>query len=181
MVMTTYALQLLDDPVTRYTVHADEQRIGEIRCQAMHACVLHLGEQRFWLLQDEVASATAAGGSLLSRFVNKLRLNRGYTLRDEREPLARARRHWNPLRKRDWIDFDPLTSPPLRATPRGMLDSNIDLTRDGAAAGAMRVVGLMQDRVTLACAGFDPVQAAFLMYVVHHCWGNDPHVKMALP
>lgn len=175
--MTSFALQLLDDAVTRYSLHAGDQQIGEIRYREMHACVLHLGEQRLLLVEDDVAAVAVAGGSLLRRFVHKLRFNRGYSLRDGEQALARARRHWNPLRNQDWIECWPHPeAAALHATPRGMLMSGIDLTRDRCSLGEMHVVGLQQHRITLTCAELDPPRAAFLMYVVHRVWGNNPYL-----
>ncbi len=174
--MTTYSLKLLKDQVARYAVFADAQRIGEVRYHAMHADVLYLGDQALWLVADAVADAAAREASLLVRFANMLRLNRSYSLRDASSTLAQARRHWNPLRGRDWIDYEAAPAAPLRATPRGMLNGGIDLVRAGAPAGSMRVVGLLQDSVTLDAPGFESAQAALLMYAVHRCWGANPNV-----
>lgn len=179
--MTTFSIKLLDDAVVRYAVFAGGGRIGEVRYHAMHADVLYLGDQALWLIADAVADAAARDASLLVRFANRLRLNTSYSLRDAEATLAQARRHWNPLRGRDWIDYEAPPEAPLRATPRGMLNGGIDLARAGAPAGAMRVVGLLQDSVTLDAPGFSPAQAAFLMYVVHRCWGNNPHVGHSPP
>lgn len=91
--MSQYSLWLIDDAVVHYTVHGANERIGEIRWQAMHASALHLGESRYWRVHDEAAAVAAAGGSLLAGFVKKLRLNRSYTLRDDHTDLAKAQRH----------------------------------------------------------------------------------------
>jgi hypothetical protein len=179
--MSVYTLQLLDDPVVRYRFEAGAAPIGEIRRQAMHADILYLGEHGYWLVEDAIAEAAASGASLATRLLRALRFNRSYSLRDESQKMASAARHWNPLRNADWIDYSESSGAPIRATPRSVLGGDIDLTRAGTAIGSMAVVGLLQHRVTLDCNEFAPIQAAFLMYVVHRCWGNNPYVGASSP
>jgi hypothetical protein len=179
--MSVYSLQLVDDPVVRYRFEAGAAPIGEIRHHALHAEILYLGERGYWLVEDAIAEAAASGASLATRLLRALRFNRRYSLRDEQQTLATAARRWNPLRKVDWIDYSESSGPPIRATPRGMLSGGIDLTRASTTIGNMAVVGLLQHRVTLDCNEFAPAQAAFLMYVVHRCWGNNPYVGASPP
>ena len=178
--MSDFSLWLIDDPVTQYSVHAGAARIGEIRWQSMHASVLHLGERRCWLVHEEAAAVAAADGSLLSRFLMKLRLDRTYSLREDDIELARARRNWKPGRKRDWIELRDASDPAvLKAIPRGLLGSHIDLERNGASAGAMAIIGAWRNGVSLRCPGLEPGQAVLLMLAVQRAWGNDPHVRFA--
>lgn len=179
--MISYTLQLLDDPVTTYRFEAGDAAIGEVRPHAMHAQILYLGERGYWLVEDAVADAAADGASVVGRFMQKLRFNRSYSLRDERQTLASAKRHWNPLRNIDWIEYSEGSGAAIRATPRSLLGGGIDLERSGVAIGRMAVVGLLQHRITLDSNEFSPAQAAFLMYVVHRCWGNNPYVGATAP
>ena len=174
--MPAYTLQRVDDPVTRYRLHADDARIGEVRIDTAHRYAVYAGERRAWLVRDDVADA-AAGATLLARFAHTLRFNRRYSLRDAGQVVARAQRHWNPLRNRDWIDFDPGEHGlAFRATPRGLFSGSIPLTSGTQAIGEMRIVGVLRHRVALDCPGLDALQAALLMVVAHEAWGNDPYV-----
>lgn len=180
--MSGLTLWRVDDAVHSHTLHRGGERIGEIRWNAMHAHILQLGEADYWLVHQESAAAVEAGGSLLSSVIGKLRLNRTYILRDGDTDLARATRHWKPLRNRDWIELHlPGGDASLQAVPKGMFGGQIDLRRGVETVGHVRVVGLWRNGVSLDCPGLPEPQAALLMLAIQCAWGNDPFVRAPQP
>lgn len=176
--MSHYALRWADDVVTRFHVFAQDQRVGEIRHEQIHADSLHLGERRYWLRHEQAARGT----SLLARFLGKLRLDHTHVLDDGTAELARAHRHWKLLGSRDWIEFrTPGDRQPLVVSAKGLLAGDIRLHRDGTEVGTMAITGTWRDSLSLQVPGLTVPQAALLMLAVHRAWGNLPRTHHAFP
>jgi hypothetical protein len=167
--MTRYALQLHDDAAVPYRFEADGRPLGEIRPHALHAAVLHVDGASYWLAHDEGTELHARGASVLRRFVQRLRFDRSYSLRDEAQVMARAQRRWHWSVRRDRIDFEAGLLR-CRVLPRGVFDRGYDVLGPDGPLGSVRVSGLLSQRIELEGLVLAPAQAALLLYAVQDCW-----------
>ncbi len=174
LTMNQYSLQPLDDVVVSFRLLERGQAIGEIRRESVQAESLHLGADRYWLVHDESARAA----TLWARWLGALRLDRTYVLRNGERELARARRHWTALGRRDWVEFlEQGQAEGIRVEAKGLLAGEIRLFRGDAPLGTMAIGGTWRDQVSLEAPHFSPATAALLMLAVHRAWGNNPHVR----
>lgn len=172
--MNRFALQGLDDAALLYRLEVDGAPAGEIRRHAMDADVLHVPGANYWLAHDEGVALRERGAGPVRRFVEGLRLDRSYSLRDAHATLATARRRWTWSVRRDRIDFEA-GAMQARITPRRAFGGDFEVRGPAGPMGRLRLVGLNSHRVELDGLALTAPQAALLMYALQRCWGGGPH------
>lgn len=172
--MTLLRLAMHDDPVVQYSLHADGERIGEVRPHAAHAAVLRIGPQAWWLADDVGTALQAAGASIARRVFEHLARPRRYSLREDggERVLARAVRRTGWGAKANGLDCE-IGGAVRRLRMQASLGGRFAFEDDaGRVLGQLELTGFagaIQARgLPLALP-----EAAFLLYATHRVFGRD--------
>lgn len=173
--MTVLALRRVDDVVRDYDVLDGDNTIGQIRPRRFGTAELHLGDQRFQLRRDDTAEALQRPAGLVRALLAQVRLRARYSLRDERQVLARAERRFDLSPRGDAV----VVHPDAQQDAAWRLACRNGLRRPWSIEAGDAVLGEVRERAggrVMAWHG-PPAERpvlVFALFVLHQQFGTHP-------